>query len=197
MSGLKTGDHLFTKIHIKGGDMGNATIYREIEPSEKWLKTQITRLCLYFLGMGIETAYKNVPEVKKEMDSLPDTFSFCFTVLNGPSMMILKNGNRVKYVGEKESYHADLELVLKNIEFAYLMMTGRISTPDAIYHNRQFVRGNLGHMMLMIRVMNAAQALLFPNLLLRFYIKKVPRLTMRTMINRAKAYTNATIGFFA
>jgi hypothetical protein len=180
-----------------GGDMGNVITYRKIEPSGKWMKTQITRLCLYFLGMGIETAYKNIPEVKKEMDSLPDTFSFCFTVINGPSMMILKNGDQVRYAGEKETYHADLELVVKNVEFAYLTMTGRMSTPDTIYHNRQFVRGNLNYMMLMIRVMNAAQSLLFPNLLLRFYIKEVPPLTMKTMINRVKAYTNATIGFFA
>lgn len=177
--------------------MGNVIAYRKIEPSEKWLKAQITRLCLYFLGMGIETAYKNMPEVKKEMDSLPEPFSFCFNVVNGPSMLILKNGSKVKYVGEKEAYHADLELVVKNIELAYLTMTGRISTPDATYHNRQFIRGELNYMMIMIRVMNAAQTLLFPNLLLRFYIKKVPPLTMRTMINRAKAYTNATIGFFA
>ncbi len=67
----------------------------QLEPPKKWLKTQITRLCLYFLGMGIETAYKNVPEVKREMDALPDLFSFCFNVQNGPSMMILKNGNTV------------------------------------------------------------------------------------------------------
>lgn len=112
-------------------------------------------------------------------------------------MMILKNGHTVRYVGEKEAYHADLELVLKNIEFAYLMMTGRISTPDAVYHNRQFVRGNLAYMMTMIRVLNIAQTLLFPNFLLRFYIKTVPRLTMKTMVNRAKAYANATIGLFA
>jgi hypothetical protein len=169
-----------------------------VEPPEKWLKAQITRLCLYFLGMGIETAYKNMPEVKKEMDSLPDSFSFCFNVVNGgPSMLILKNAGKVTYAGEKEAYHADLELVVKNIEFAYLTMTGRMSTPDLVYHNRQFVKGELNYMMTMIRVMNAAQTILFPNLLLRFYIKKVPPLTMRTMINRAKAYTNATIGFFA
>ena len=104
----------------------------KIVPPEKWLKTQITRLCLYFLGMGIETAYKNVPQAKREMDTLPDQFSFCFNVVNGPSMMILKNGHTVRYVGEKEAYHADLELVLKNIEFAYLMMTGRISAITSI-----------------------------------------------------------------
>ncbi len=177
--------------------MGNIDTYHEIKPSKKWLKTQVTRLCLYFLGMGIETAYKNIPEVKKEMDSLPHQFSFCLNVLNGPSMMISKNGNEVRYAGEKEAYHTDLEVVIKNIEFAYLAMTGRMSTPDLGWHNRQFIKGELHYMMVMIRVINVAQTLLFPNFLLRFYIKKVPPLTMSTMVNRVKAYTNATIGFFA
>jgi hypothetical protein len=170
--------------------------YQEIEPPKKRFKTQITRLCFYFLGMGIETAYRNVPEVKADMDTLPDPFSFCMSVPNGPSMMILKKGGTVGYVGEKEAYQVDLELVIKNIELAYLAMTGRIGTPDLIYHDRQFIRGDLNYMMTMVRVLNASEALLFPNFLLRFYVKKVSPLSLKTMANRVKAYTNATIGFF-
>jgi hypothetical protein len=169
--------------------------YQEIEPPKKRFKDQVVRLCLYCLGIGIETAYKNVPEVKKEWDALPEPFSFCFSVENGPSMMVLKRANTVTYVGEKEAYRADLELVIKNIEFAYLAMTGKMSTPNLIYHNRQCVRGDLNYMIRMIRVLGAAQALLFPNLLLRFYVKKVPPLTLSTMINRVRAYTNVAIRF--
>ena len=174
--------------------MGDVIAYRQVEPPDKWLKTQITRLCLYFLGMGIETAYKNMPEVKKEMDSLPESFSFCFNVINGPSMLIIKDGGKVTYAGEKEAYHTDLELVVKNIEFAYLAMTGRMSTPDLIYHNRQFVKGSLGYMMSIIRVLNIAQTLLLPNLVCRFYIKEVPKLTFRKLINRAITYFNVSYG---
>jgi hypothetical protein len=170
--------------------------YKEIEPPKKWLKTQITRLCFYYLGMGIETAYKNVPEVRMDMDALPDPFSFCMSVPNGPSMMILKDADAVRYIGEKEAYRADLELVFKNIELAYLAMTARVGTPDLVYHNRQFIRGDLICMMTMIRVLNAAETILFPNFLLRFYLKKVPRLTLKTMLNRVKAHTNALIGFY-
>lgn len=169
--------------------------YKELEPPKKWFKTQVTRLCFYFLGMAIETAYKNVPEVKADMDTLPNPFSFCMSVPNGPSMMIFKKGGTVSYVGEKEAYQADLELVIKNIELAYLAMTGRIGTPDLGYHNRQFIRGDLNYMMTMIRVLNASQTLLFPNFLLRFYIKEVPPITLKTMVNRVKAYRNAMIGF--
>jgi hypothetical protein len=171
------------------------TSYHEIEPPKKWLKTQITSLCLYYVGIGIETAYKNVPQVKADMDTLPEPFSFCMSVPNGPSMLILKDKGKVEYVGEKGAYRADLEMVFKNIEYAYLTMTARMSIPDLVYHNRQVVIGDLNYMMMMIRVVNAAVAVLFPNVLLGFYIKEVPRLTMRTMINRVKAHTNALIGF--
>jgi hypothetical protein len=176
--------------------MEHVDTYNEIVPPPKWLKTQITRLCLYYLGIGIETAYKNVPEVTAEMDALPDPFSFCMSVPNGPSLLVLKKGNKVEYIGEKEAYHADLELEFKTIEIAFLAMTARMGTPELVYHNRQLVRGDLNYMMKMIRVMNAAEMILFPNLLLRFYLKKVPPLTLRTMINRVKAHTNAFVGFY-
>jgi hypothetical protein len=165
--------------------------YREIEPPQKWFKTLITKLCLFYLGIGIETAYNNVPEVKADMDTLPDPFAFAISVLNGPSMLILKKGGKVEFIGEKEAYHVDLEMVFKNIEFAFLAMTFRLSTPELVYHNRQLVRGDLNQMMMMIRVLNAAETVLFPNLLLRFYLKQVPRLTLATAINRLKAHSFA------
>jgi hypothetical protein len=176
--------------------MQSNTAYKAIEPPKKWFKTQITRICLYYLGVGIETAYKNIPAVKKDMDTLPDPFTFCISVANGPSLTILKTGEKVVYVGEKDAFRANLELQFKNIEFAYLAMTARLSTPNAVYHNRQLVKGDLNYMMMMIRVMNAAETILFPNILLRFYLKEVPRLTLRTMINRVKAHTRALIGIY-
>lgn len=51
----------------------------KIVPPEKWLKTQITRLCLYFLGMGIETAYKNVPQAKRKWIRCRINFHFALT----------------------------------------------------------------------------------------------------------------------
>lgn len=161
-----------------------------------WAKTQIVRLSLYYLGMAIETAYKVEPQARKDMDSLPESFTFCMGVEKGPSLFIRKDAGTVKYVGEKDAFDADLELRFKNIEYAFLAMTGRIGTPDAVYHNRQYVKGSLNRMMVMIRVMNIAQTLLFPNFLVGFYIKEVPRLTVNKMINRVKAYSYSTAGYF-
>jgi hypothetical protein len=73
-------------------------------------------------------------------------------------------------------------------------MTGRISVPNAVYHNRQFVRGSLIYGMSIIRVLNVVQTLLLPNFIARFYIKEVPRLTFKKVINRAITYFNISYG---
>jgi len=75
-----------------------------------------------------------------------------------------------------------------------LAMTGRISTPNATYHNRQFVKGSLGYMMSIVRVLNITQTLLLFNVLSRFYIKEVPKLTFKKLINRAITYFNIGYG---
>jgi hypothetical protein len=97
-------------------------------------------------------------------------------------------------LGEKEVFYADVEMWWKNITFAYLVMTGRISVPNAVYHNRQFVRGSLIYAMSVIRVLNVVQTLLLPNFLARFYIKEVPKLTFKKLINRAITYFNISYG---
>lgn len=165
-------------------------------PPRKWLKTQVVRLSLYYLGMAIQTAYRHDPEARKCLDSLPDRFTFCLGVENGPTLLIRKSPGSVRYVGEKDAFHADLELRFKNIEYGFLAMTGFISTPNAVYHNRQYVKGSLNHMMVMLRVMNIAQTLIFPNALARFYIKEVPRLTLNRMAGRVIMNAQAFAGFY-
>jgi hypothetical protein len=109
-------------------------------------------------------------------------------------MLMLKRGGSFKYLGEKEDFYYDVEMCFKNITFAYLIMTGRISVPNAVYHNRQFVKGDLSYGMSIIRVLNIVQTLLLPNFLARFYIKEVPKLTFRKVVNRAITYFNISYG---
>lgn len=168
--------------------------YKEILPKKKWFETLVTRVFFFFIGMGMQTAYRVDPDVKKEVDSWPETFSFRMGVIGGPSMLMLKKEGAFQYLGEKEVFYADVELIWKNVTFAYLVMTGRISVPNAVYHNRQFVRGSLIYTMSVIRVMNVVQTLLLPNVIARFYIKEVPKLTVKKLINRVITYVNIGYG---
>jgi len=174
--------------------MKSVSVYKEIVPGKKWFATLVTRIFFFFIGMGMQTAYRIDPEVKKEVDSWPETFSFRMAVVGGPSMLMLKKEGSFQYLGEKEAFYSDVEMWFKNISFAYLIMTGRISVPNAIYHNRQFVKGNLAYGMSVIRVLNVVQTLLLPNVIARFYIKEVPKLTFQKMINRVITYINIGYG---
>jgi hypothetical protein len=169
--------------------------YREVDPGKKTIKTLITRAAMFCLGMGIQTAYKLEPEVKKEVDSWPDTFTFLLGIIDGPTMLIQKRAGSLAYLGEKETFRCDVELWFKNIEYGYLAMTGRISTPDATYHNRQFTKGEIGYTMSIVNVLGIAQTLLFPNFIVKFYIKKVPKLTLKKIFNRVLTYINVSSGF--
>jgi len=168
--------------------------YKEVVPKKKWFATLVTRIFFFFIGMGMQTAYRIDPEVRKEVDSWPETFSFRMAVVGGPSMIMLKKAGSFQYLGEKEVFYADVEMWWKNITFAYLVMTGRISVPNAVYHNRQFVRGSLIYTMSVIRVINIVQTLLLPNFISRFYIKEVPKLTFKKLVNRVITYVNIGYG---
>lgn len=165
--------------------------YQEINPGESWFKSTLVRITLYLLGLGVQEACKLDPKAKKEMESLPDPYTFSIGIHDGFAATVQKKGGRMKYLRVvNEKIRPDLELRFKNLEFTYLAMTGRMSTPNLVYHSRQYVKGDLANMMTILRIMNIAETLLFPNIIVRFYIKKVPRLTIRTMINRVIAYIN-------
>ena len=171
------------------------TKYKEIDPGKKIIKTLITRFFLFNLGIAMQTAYRVDPDVKNDLDKFPETFTFLLAVVNGPSLLMMKKSGSFQYLGEKEVFHADVEVWFKNIEYAYLTMTGRISVPNTAYHNRQFVKGDLKYLIPMIRVMSIAQTLLLPNFISRFYIKEVPKLTFKKVINRGITYFNTCVGF--
>lgn len=171
--------------------------YTEIVPGKKRVKTFVTKLSFYLFGMALQTAYRIDPLAKAEFDTWPETFCFVIKVEpRGPFMVIQKRSNTVQYMGEKEIFTADLMLHIKNIEFAFLNMVGFLSIPRAVFENRQFLTGDLGIAMSAIRCMERAVILMMPNFLAGRFIKEVPRLTFKTIVNRVLFYTVGCHGFF-
>ena len=133
-----------------------------IEPRDKPIKRLVTRMNLFFLGMGFQTAYRVDPLVTAEIDTWPETFTFTLSVVDGPRMVVQKRNRGVQYLGEKETFFADLEVTFKHIEYAFMAVTGKMSVQEATCHNRQSVKGDLSVMVSAARVMNRIQALLLP-----------------------------------
>jgi hypothetical protein len=162
--------------------------FKGVDPGKKRFKYLVTRTFFYMVGIAMETASRIDPCVRKEVEGFPANFTFLMAAVDGPSMLMAKRDGEFKYLGEVSTYNADVELWFKSIEFAFGVMTGQISVPKAIYHNRQFVRGSLSLGMSMIRVLNTTQTLLLPDVVSQFYIKEVPPLTMEKIKNRGLTY---------
>jgi hypothetical protein len=161
-----------------------------MEPRDRPLKRLVTRMNLFFLGMGFQTAYRVDPVVKDEIDTWPETFTFVLSVVNGPRMVVQKRNGSVQYLGGKETFFADLELTFKHIEYAFMAVTGKMTAQEATCHNRQFVKGDLSVMMSAARVINRIQALLIPKW------DSVLRDEPFWQVNRTRAllYYNASFG---
>ncbi|MBN1656032.1 MAG: hypothetical protein JXA30_19850 [Deltaproteobacteria bacterium] len=170
--------------------------YPDIEPGTKRAKNWVTGLSLYFLGMGIQAGYAIDPVIKQEIDDWPDPFTFLFSVINGPRMAIQKKDGLVRYLGQKAEVRADVEMCIKNPEFAFMLMVGQMSTQDAVAHNRQFVKGDLSQTLAVIRVMSRVQALLFPGFIAKNYINRVPSFSWLILRNRILLYGNCLLGAF-
>ncbi|MCU0821117.1 MAG: hypothetical protein MUC95_01430 [Spirochaetes bacterium] len=169
--------------------------YAPVHPPLKRLKKTITGITLYFLGTALQTAARLNPEVKKEISTLPENFCFIMTAEpKGPRMVLLKTGGRLIYKRGKEEINPDIILCMKNIEFTFRMMLSLLSNSEVVWQNRAYVRGDLNLMTSILRCFDVAQAIIFPNFLVKRYIKYVPPLTFRTAVNRLIFYTAGILG---
>jgi len=148
----------------------------------------------YFLGMGFQTAYRVDPAVKKEIDNWPETFTFVLSVINGPRMVIQKRNGQVQYLGNKETFYADVEISYKHTEFAFMTMTGKMSLQENIYQNRMAVYGDLNLTMSIIRVMVMVLTLMIPGFFAKRFMDNVPAMQPGHIRNRLKIYYNFVAG---
>ena len=95
---------------------------------------------------------------------------FVFRGLNFSELLnILK---RIK-VNEKE---ADILISVKNIEFAFKMITMRTGTIQAFMENRSTYKGDVPMALSLIRILNIVQFYLLPRIIAERVIKRLPKL---------------------
>jgi hypothetical protein len=137
--------------------------YRPIQPGREGRKRRLTRIGFFVLGMGFQTGYRLDRGIRREIDSWPETFTLVICVQDGPRMVVQKRNGRVQYLGEKETFFADLEIVFKHLEYARMVIKGDITPEQATWHNRLLIKGDVGVTMSVVRVMKRIRAFLRTN----------------------------------
>lgn len=74
---------------------------------------------------------------------------------------------------------ADLVVNFKNLECAFLVCTGQLGPAQGYAEHRMSIKGDLSQAMAYIRCLNILEAYLFPKIISRRIMKRVPPMGLR------------------
>lgn len=145
-----------------------------IEPGRKRFKTLVVKAVLFILGRSFHAASRWDPDLKKEIASWEEGFTFMMRVFPvGPRMGVEKRRGILLYRGSRPE-NADLIITFKSIESAFLVFTAQCGTARAFAESRFIVNGDLPKAMSLVRCLNILQRHLFPLFINRRILKRPP-----------------------
>ncbi len=161
-----------------------------ITPGKNKFKRYVVTAGFFALGRALESSSHFEKEVKQEISSWKEGFSFSMNVLpNGPSLVMKKTNGKLKFLGFKKKHDADLIVEVKNLDTAFQMITTQAGAHHVYAQHKIGVIGNVGDSMTLIRLIYITEGYLFPKILNKNILKKSPQMTIRKHINRMHIYT--------
>ena len=154
------------------------------------MKKLIAKIVLFFLYRGFKVVYKIDEKVKSEIDSWNEGFGIkIITCKNGPSLYIKKeNGNIVRVKNKEEK--AEIEILFKNFDSAFLLLTGRMGISKAYAQHRFLLKGNIMDAMSFVRCTDIVESYLFP----KFITKRILKEVTKRKVNIFIVYIRVIIG---
>lgn len=147
-----------------------------VNPGRKRIKYLITKLMFFILAQTIQSASRFDPLIKEELKSWPEDFKVLMKVKeNGPSLSVVNEKGMLKRKRVNET-EADILISVKNIEFAFRMITMRAGTIQAFMENRSTYFGDVPMALSLIRILNVVQFYLLPRLIAGRVIKRLPKI---------------------
>ncbi|MCG8570130.1 MAG: hypothetical protein MJB14_08320 [Spirochaetes bacterium] len=150
--------------------------YYQKKPGSKVFKTQYVKIMCFFVGRALAAVSKVDQEVKEEIATLPEGFTFMLKILPyGPSLAVTYQQKRLRYEGGNyPEEQADVVIMIKNIEAAFLLFTFQEGTALAFCRDRMAVKGDLTTAMAIVRCLNIVETYLLPKFLAKKALKRYP-----------------------
>lgn len=138
------------------------------------LKSIISNIVLVFLYRAIKVLAKEDSNIRKEFESWENGLSVALKCsINGPSLYLIKNGNKLSKVKKLES--ADIIITFKSLDAAFLVLTGQIGISRAYSEHRFMLTGDISKTMSLVRAIDITEAYLFPSIMSKRILKALPK----------------------
>ncbi|MBF0258398.1 MAG: hypothetical protein HQK62_06105 [Desulfamplus sp.] len=163
--------------------------YRPIVPGVKRLKLTVIQIVFLVLGRAFQCASQHDEEIRKEIEPWPEGFTLMMKVMpDGPSMGLEKKDNMLLFRGSQLK-SANLEIYFRNVESAFMIMTPQMGSPQAFAEKRMSIKGDLGIATVFTRTLVIVMATLYPEIIVKKLVKRVPPLTLKRAGLRVWLYT--------
>lgn len=152
-------------------------------------KKLITKIGLFALQRGAVSISHFNKEVQQELQAWPNGFTIKIAVKGDPMAIVwekTKNGLKTSNPN-LESF--DLIIYFKNLNTAFNVITTLSNVPESFTQNRIQAFGYNPDSMILIRILNVVQAYLFPPILSKRVLKRVPKFSLNQHVGRIRVYT--------
>jgi len=141
----------------------------------KGMKALLVRILLWFLGRGICVCARLDSRVAAEVATWAEGVRICLAIAPaGPAMSLELRSGRLRFIGLQAVADPGLLITFKHLEGALPVFLGMKSIARAYAERRMTLQGDLTFAMSVVRVMLIAEAYLFPTLITRRIMQRVP-----------------------
>lgn len=138
-------------------------------------KILLVRIIFWFLGRGLQCVTSFDRTAAEEISRLDDLMYILLKVEpNGPCLVMQKRDGKLCFVGTRVPDKIDLAIYFKNIEAAFMVVTGQIGIAQAYAEHRFTLKGDIFITMPLVRALNITEAYLFPGFITKKIMKKMP-----------------------
>jgi len=152
------------------------------------LKRAYVALMMRIVGRGLAIASRIDKEINSELVHLPEAMTIAMRVYpNGPCCFLQETHNRLNFLGVRDSGEADMEIIFKHLQHAWLLYTFQENTPTAFARNRIVLDGEIAHAVVFNRCLNRLMTLILPRPIARRAVKRYPSIALWDKLRLAAA----------
>ncbi len=145
-------------------------------------KSAVASIVLFVLYRAIKVLHDCDSRIRYEFASWPEGLILELAAsANGPALFLKKSDGRLVRLRRKElkaSTHtvkADISIVFKSVDAAFLVLTGQIGVAQAYAQHRFTLQGDIAMTMSFVRCVDIAEVYLFPSFMTRRILKRIPK----------------------
>ena len=141
---------------------------------KKELLNRVNALVLQVLYRSLRVLYKHDSRVREEIDSWDKNISFKLVCGPGGAVLALRSCENVGFRKLPRAQRADITMRFKSVEGAFRVLSGQKSIADAYAEHLFTLEGDIYQTMSFVRVVEYAEAYLFPRIWSKRILREVP-----------------------